>query len=107
MGALLAQCPNLRAVNLCGNDLGDYDASDGDTSEVEEDCVWPRMSRLRIGNFCFCELSEVDQSALRRRAPPDATLFLRADLRSTVAEVDGNMAAEIASRSEAFGLLPV
>lgn len=95
------QCPNLRALNLCGNDLARHDVVE------EERESWPSMSVLRVGDFRFCELSELDEATLRHRAPSDAILVFHANLGTLTAEVDSAVATEAARRAEAFGLLPL
>lgn len=69
---LMACCPGLVRLELCGNPLG----------STSRDYVWPRMSELRHADFRLCELSVEDEDALRASMPAGATLRCRSTLLS-------------------------
>lgn len=61
VAALLAQCPRLQSVVLCGNPLGEGEDEDEDES-TDDGCSstsavrWPRMPHLRHTDFRSCGL---------------------------------------------------
>mmetsp|Transcript_90173 Transcript_90173/g.291809 ORF Transcript_90173/g.291809 Transcript_90173/m.291809 type:complete len:371 (-) Transcript_90173:138-1250(-) len=68
--AVMAQCPRLESLSLCGNPLG--------SDDLVSDVSWPSMPSLRAADFRNCELDSDDEEALRECLPGCAGLQLRA-----------------------------
>eukprot|EP00747_Dinoflagellata_sp_TGD_P170266 gnl/TRDRNA2_/TRDRNA2_201375_c0_seq1.p1 gnl/TRDRNA2_/TRDRNA2_201375_c0~~gnl/TRDRNA2_/TRDRNA2_201375_c0_seq1.p1 ORF type:complete len:415 (-),score=61.70 gnl/TRDRNA2_/TRDRNA2_201375_c0_seq1:75-1319(-) len=81
---VMKRCPGVVSLSLCGNPLG-AGANEAAGWSVEDggrrfSSVWPRLPRLRKGDFQFCELSGEDEDALRAGLPGDAQVDFRVGL---------------------------
>lgn len=69
---LVAACPVLESLKLCGNPLVDCtdasDAGDGHEGGFAR-AAWPQLPRLQSADFQLCELSAADQEELQACLP--------------------------------------
>mmetsp|Transcript_110206 Transcript_110206/g.351253 ORF Transcript_110206/g.351253 Transcript_110206/m.351253 type:complete len:134 (+) Transcript_110206:605-1006(+) len=83
---LLAQCPRLKEVDLCGNTLGGGAESD---DRPRSAVAWPRMRHIRRADFRHCSLEAEDEDALRAALPAGAVAEFRVSLASSSSGAGG------------------